>query len=238
MDRRYGAGGVGGWLLSLWKETWAKWLFLLSLPSTAITYLPQLGLARFRAFPVLALIAGFAWANYEVYRKQSANISDLASRLDDRSVPHAQIVVRPIGQSLYTLAPSVPNIRQIERVFALLDVIVENQGSEASVIDKFTLRAEALPAFIGPAPTVMVPGRHTQHAIAPDRTNWLREGFLRVPAGDARRISLIFHSGVPPTDPRFTEDATTRKYPGLRATLTLADTKGIAASIDLSLEEG
>lgn len=105
MDRRYGAGGLGGWLLALWKETWANWLFLLSLLSTAITYLPWLGLARFRAFPVLALVVGFAWANYEVYRKQSVSISDLTSRLDDRRLPRALIAVRRAGQCLYTLAP-------------------------------------------------------------------------------------------------------------------------------------
>lgn len=106
------------------------------------------------------------------------------------------------------------------------------------MVDKFALRVETLPALIGPARANTIPGRHTSYGVAADRSDWLKEGFLRVPAGDARRVTLIFHSNTLPANPPFTEDAGTRRYPVLRATLTVADTKGNSEVAHFDLEEG
>ena len=79
------------YLQALFRETLAVGVFLFGLASTAITFLPAMGVPVFpppvvRTIGTVVMILAFVLANYKIHAKQQARINELLSE-DQRSVP-------------------------------------------------------------------------------------------------------------------------------------------------------
>jgi hypothetical protein len=72
------------WLKDLWKEVWARSLFLIGLVSNVVTFfLPPLQLPVLRGTAYSLLAVGFLWANFSVYKRLRAEITKAQKQIND-----------------------------------------------------------------------------------------------------------------------------------------------------------
>jgi hypothetical protein len=65
------------WLKDLWKETWARGLFLIGLASNLVTFFfPRLQSQALRDIAFILLAVGFLWANFNVYKRLRTTLRD------------------------------------------------------------------------------------------------------------------------------------------------------------------
>jgi len=76
----------GEWLKDLWKETWARWLFLVGFGSNAVTFFfPGLHSPVLRIIPIVLWFPGFLWANFSVYKKQRLSLGKAETEIAEKN---------------------------------------------------------------------------------------------------------------------------------------------------------
>jgi hypothetical protein len=114
------------WLSAIRRETTPAIVGTFSLASTILTFLPALGLHRYRWISLTCLIVAFTWANVQVFKKQQATIDDLQSRLQASEEHRARLVIHPRGPARYFLARAHPN-SGFDRIYIQIGLVGDRE---------------------------------------------------------------------------------------------------------------
>lgn len=215
------------WGTALLRETTPAVAGAFSLASTVLTFVPNLGLYRFRWVPLICLIGAFAWANFQAFEKQHAEIEQLQTRVAELQVRRAQLIIDQRGRSTFIVARERAESTVFDRIYVLLDLVIENRGSRTSNVNSFELSILGQ-SFSGLQPSYprTVFGRRSTYAFS--GTGPGADGHITIEAERmSDRIKLGFF--VLPCVPTASQ---------IDCTLTITDSEGSAASSVFHLSEG
>jgi hypothetical protein len=234
------------WLKMLFSEVVASGWWLLSAISTLSTFFVPGWSGKPRIALATSTLVGFAFANFRVFQKQHAHISDLERALAVHEQRISQLRVIADGGSRYILVPR-GGVAHADFIGMFLEfrLMIENFGRRNSTIDDYSIEiVELRQAFQGIRPVEGkngIHGRHCQHGLQPADI-LSRTGTIKVNAESAtpHGTLLFFIPGIG-LDGFATAglhmQGDQRKFGNLRCRLTLTDTTHSSVTQEFELHE-
>ena len=239
-DRRPVAPTKGGnhrmnaWVTALFSELFPSIWWIVSALSTLTTFFVPALAGKPRVALTISTLLGFGYANFRVFQKQESRILSLTQKLASHETRIAQLKITCDNGSRYILAP-VGNVpyADFKGIFLEFHLMIENTGRKNSIIDNYQVEiAELHRSFPGlrplEGPSILVRGRHCQHALAPGQI-LNSTGTIHVDAENATKHGILLFS-VPGVDlEQFVKvglrmEGEARKFGTLHCRLTLTDT--------------
>lgn len=234
------------WLKALLSETAYSVWWILSALSTLSTFFFRTWSGKPRLVSAASAILGFALANFRVFQKQQAQISELrrANRLHEART--AQLRITADNGSRYILRPvsNVPH-GDFNAMWLEFHLMIENTGRRNSTVNTFQVEVfELKQTFANLKPEEgrnCAQGRHCNHGLNPNSI-LSKTGVIKIAAENTTDhgtllffvpgVSLEMFVGV-----GLQMTGEHRTFPPLHCRLTLTDTAQASAAADFELHE-
>jgi hypothetical protein len=128
------------WLKALFSETAIRTWLILSACSTVSTFFFQRWSGKPRLISAIALLVGFAWANFKLFQKQQSQISTLQAALDVNQVEKSELKIISRPGSRYLLSP-VGDSRNgdFKGGYFEFHLMIQNSGNRNAIVNAYQL---------------------------------------------------------------------------------------------------
>jgi hypothetical protein len=219
------------YLKALRRETLPAVIAAFSFASTALTFVPQLGVSgRIRLIPIGCLVVGFVWAHTRVFAKQRSRILELEASLANPPARRAKLVIHEGRKaSCVPIRKSEQNMEPVATYFEF-HMAVENKGDRHSNINRYDLDIPQMGKFenLIPVENRIMLIQAVGFNYSPAQPYLMMNGFIAVEAEKMTTLAYLpFQVPAPPP-----------ASGPLHCVLTLTDTEGNSASHKFVLREG